>query len=96
MKKPVKLGAMLLSGFLLIPGNLVCADPLYAQGGAKPLTDQQYQELQKKRQEQWQYEEQDQKRRGDTGQRLQDAQKRQKDAAKRQKAAEQGLRELEK
>jgi peptidoglycan hydrolase CwlO-like protein len=96
MKKRFGLGVMLLAGLLVIPGNLWLAGQVFAQEGSKQLTDKEYQELQKKRQEQWNDLERMQHRQDNTGQRLQEAGKRRQDAEKRQKAAEKRLRELEK
>jgi len=91
MKKLMGLGALLLAGVLVMPGNLV-----YAQEGSKQLTDEQYEKLKQKRQEQWQTLEDIQKRQENTGARLQEGVKRSQDATKRQKAAEQQMKELEK
>ncbi|MFA5110551.1 MAG: hypothetical protein WC443_04010 [Desulfobaccales bacterium] len=93
MKKLTAVGAIILAGVLAIPGSLGLTSPVYAQQGSKQLTDEEYQKLQQKRQEQWQTLEDIQKRQENTGQRLQDAEKRRQDALKRQKAAEQGLKE---
>ncbi|MFZ5448361.1 MAG: hypothetical protein ACOZFS_06965 [Thermodesulfobacteriota bacterium] len=93
MKKLVGLGAMLLAGLLAAAGSLGVGSA-YGQEGSKQLTDEQYRQLQQKRQEQWQTREEIQKRQEDTGQRLQEAEKRRQDALKRQKAAEQKLKEM--
>ena len=95
MKKIMGLGAMLLAGLLVIPGNLGLAGQVLAQSDTKTIEDKQLQELRQKRQEQWQEREREAKQLEDTGKRKQDAIKRQQDAGKRQKAAEQRLRELE-
>ena len=95
MKKIKGLGAMLLAGFLVIPGNLGVAGQVLAQGDAKTTEDKQLQELRQKRQEQWEEREREAKQLEDTGKRRQDAIKRQQDAGKRQKAAEPRLRDLE-
>jgi hypothetical protein len=95
MKKIMGLGAMLLAGFLVIPGNLGLASQVLAQSDAKTIEDKQLQELRQKRQETLQEQERQSKQLEDTGKRKQDAIKRQQDAGQRQKAAEQGLRELE-
>jgi hypothetical protein len=94
MKKIKGLGAMLLAGLLVIPGNLGLASQVLAQGDAK-TEDKQLQELRQKRQEQWEEREREAKQLENTGQRKQDAVKRQQDAGQRQKAAEQRLRELD-
>jgi hypothetical protein len=94
MKKIKGLGAMLLAGLLVIPGNLGLASQVLAQGHAK-TEDKQLQELRQKRQEQWEEREREAKQLENTGQRKQDAVKRQQDAGQRQKAAEQRLRELD-
>src|SRR3989339_2161211 len=94
MKKIKGLGAMLLAGLLVIPGNLGLASQVLAQGDAK-TEDKQLQELRQKRQEQWEEREREAKQLEDTGKRKQDAVKRQQDAGQRQKAAEQRLRELD-
>jgi hypothetical protein len=94
MKKCKGLGALLLAGFLVIPGNLGLAGQVLAQGEAK-TEDKQLQELRQKRQEQWEEREREAKQLENTGKRKQDAVKRQQDAGQRQKAAEQRLRELD-
>jgi len=91
MKKIMGLGAMLLAGLLVIPGNLWLASQVLAQSDAKTIEDQQLQELRQRRQE----ERQERERVEKPGERRQDAIKRQQDASKRQKAAEQRQRELE-
>ena len=91
MKKIMGLGAMLLAGLLVVPGNLWLASQVLAQSDAKTIEDQQLQELRQKRQE----ERQERERVVKPGERRQDASKRQQDASKRQKAADQRLRELE-
>ena len=53
MKKFMGLGAMLLAGFLVIPGNLGLAGQALAQSDVKTTEDKQLQELRQKRQEQW-------------------------------------------
>jgi hypothetical protein len=95
MKKIMGLGAMLLAGLLVIPGHLWLTSQSLAQSQAPTLTDKQYQELQQKRQEEWEYLDQKEKKQH-PGLRRQDAVKRQEDAIKRQKEAERRLRELEK
>ena len=95
MKKIMGLGAMLLAGLLVIPGNLGLASQVLAQSDAQTIEDKQLQELRQKRQEQWEEREREAKQLEDTGKRRQDAVKRQQDAGKRQKAAEPRLRELE-
>jgi Skp family chaperone for outer membrane proteins len=95
MKKIMGLGAMLLAGFLVIPGNLGLAGQVMAQSGAQTTEDKQLQDLRQKRQEEWQEREREAKQLEDTGKRKQDAIKRQQDAGQRQKAAERRLRELE-
>jgi hypothetical protein len=95
MKKTMGLGAMLLAGFLVIPGNLGLAGQVLAQSDAKTIEEKQLQELRQKRQEILQAQEEQAKQLEDTGKRKQDAIKRQQDAIKRQKAAEQRRRELD-
>jgi len=95
MKKIKGLGAMLLAGFLVIPGNLGLAGQVLAQSDVKTTEDKQLQELRQKRQEQWEEREREAKQLENTGQRQKDAVKRQQDAGQRQKAAEQRLRELD-
>ena len=95
MKKIKGLGAMLLAGLLVIPGNLWLASQVLAQSDAKTVEDKQLQELRQKRQETLQEQEREAEQLENTGKRKQDAIKRQQDAGKRQKAAEQGQRELE-
>jgi hypothetical protein len=91
MKKIMGLGAMLLAGLLVIPGNLGLAGQVLAQSDTKTTEDRQMQEFRQKRQEQWQ----ERERQVKPGERRQDAIKRQQDAGQRQKAAEQRRRELE-
>jgi septal ring factor EnvC (AmiA/AmiB activator) len=95
MKKLVGLVAILLAGVLLSSGNGWFGTRVSAQSAPEKLTDQQYQELQKKRQEQWDNLERIQQRQENVGQRKQEAEKRQKDAAKRQKQAESALEDDE-
>lgn len=95
MKKIMGLGAMLLAGLLVIPGNLWLASQVLAQSDSQTIEDKKLEELRQKRQEEWQEREREEKRLQDTGQRKQDAIKRQQDARERQKAAERRLRELE-
>ena len=95
MKKLMGMGALLLAGILVIPGNLGLAGRALAQEGSKQLTDEQYEQLKQKQQEQWQTLEQIDKD-SKTGVRLQSGVKHRDDAAKRQKAAEQQMKEMEK
>jgi hypothetical protein len=95
MKKTMGLGAMLLAGLLVIPGNLGLAGQVLAQSDVRTTEDKQLQELRQKRQEQWEEREREAKQLENTGKRKQDAVKRQQDAGKRQKAAEKAQRELE-
>ena len=95
MKKIMGLGAMLLAGFLVIPGNLGFASQVLAQNDSQTIEDKQLQELRQKRQETLQEQEREAQQLQDTGKRKQDAIKRQQDAIKRQKAAEPRQRELE-
>ena len=95
MKKIMGLGALLLAGFLVIPGNLGLAGQVLAQSDVKTTEDKQLQELRQKRQEQWEEREREAKQLENTGKRKQDAVKRQRDAGQRQKAVEQQLRELD-
>jgi hypothetical protein len=88
MNKIMGLGAMLLAGLLVIPGNLGLASPVLAQSEAQTREDKHQEELRQKRQEEWQEREREQKQYQNSGQR-------QQDANKHQKAAEQRLRELE-
>jgi hypothetical protein len=94
MKKILGLAAILLAGLLAIPGNLWEASQVLAQSQAPALTDKQYQELQRKRQEEWEYLDQKEKKQH-PGVRRPEAVKRQEDALKRQKEAERRMRELE-
>ena len=91
MKKSMGLGALLLAGLLVIPGNLWLASQVLAQSEAQTSEDQQLQELRQQRQE----ERRERERVVTPGERRQDALKRQQDAVKRQKAAEPRRRELE-
>jgi hypothetical protein len=95
MKKIMGLGAMLLAGLLVIPGNLGLAGQVLAQSDVRTTEDKQLQDLRQKRQEQWEEREREAKQLENTGKRKQDAVKRQQDAGQRQKAAEQQLRELD-
>ncbi|MEW6657740.1 MAG: hypothetical protein AB1424_03680 [Thermodesulfobacteriota bacterium] len=95
MKKITGPGAILLAGLLVIPGHLWLASQVQAQSQTPTLTDKQYQELQQKRQEEWEYYDQKEKKQHPSLRRP-EALKRQEDAIKRQKAAEKRLRELEK
>lgn len=95
MKKIMGLGAMLLAGLLVIPGNLWLDSQVLAQSDSQTSEDKELEELRQKRQEEWQEREREWNQQQNTGQRKQDAIKRQQDAIKRQKAAEQRLRELE-
>ena len=95
MKKIMGLGAVLLAGFLVIPGYLQLERLVLAQSAVKTTEDKQLQELRQKRQEQWEEREREAKQLENTGQRKQDAVKRQQDAGQRQKAAEQRMRELD-
>ena len=95
MKKIMGLGAMLLAGLLVIPGNLGLAGQVLAQSDTRTTEDKQLQELRQKRQEQWEEREREAKQLENSGQRRQDAVKRQQDAGQRQKAAEQRMRELD-
>ena len=95
MRKIMGLGAMLLAGLLVIPGNFWLASQVLAQSDAKTIEDKQLQELRQKRQETLQEQERQSKQLEDTGKRKQDAIKRQQDAIKRQKAAEPSQRDLD-
>jgi hypothetical protein len=90
MKKLMGLGALLLAGFLVIPGNLGLAGQVLAQ--SNPQTTE---ELRQKRLETLQEQEREAAQEQNTGKRQQDAVKRQQDAIKRQKAIEQGQRQLD-
>ena len=94
MKKIMGLGAILLAGLLVIPGNLWLASQVLAQSDSKTIEDKQLQEERQKRLEKWQERDEEGKEQS-AGQRRQDAIKRQQDAGQRQKAADQRLRELE-
>jgi hypothetical protein len=94
MKKIMGLGAMLLAGLLVIPGNLWLASRVLAQSQAPTMEDKEQQKLQQKRQEEWEYLDQKEKKQH-PGLRRQEAIKRQEDAIKRQKDAERRLRKLE-
>jgi hypothetical protein len=80
MKKIVGLGAVLLAGFLAIPGNLGFAGQALAQGGAQTGEDEQLQDLRQKRQETLQEQEREAQEEQNVGQRNQDAIQRQKAA----------------
>ncbi len=67
MKKLIGVGALWLAGILVVPGNLWLPDRVSAQEGSKQLTDEQYEQLRQKRQEQWQTREDIQKRQENTG-----------------------------
>ena len=94
MKKIMGLGAMLVAGLLVIPGNLWFARQVLAQSDTKTIDDRQREESRQKRLEEWQ--ERDQEgRQQSAGQRRQDAIDRQRDANQRQKAAERRMREID-
>jgi ElaB/YqjD/DUF883 family membrane-anchored ribosome-binding protein len=93
MKKIMGLGAMLLAGFLVIPGNLGLTSQVLAQSDSQ--TDKQMQDIRQKRQETLQEQEREAEKLQNTGQRKQDAVKRQQDAIKRQKAAGQSQQDLD-
>ena len=80
MKKIMGLGALLLAGFLVIPGNLGLAGQVLAQSEAKTTEDKQLQDLRQKRQETLQEQEREAKQQQNTGERQENAIKRQKDA----------------
>ena len=94
MKKITGLGAMLLAGLLVIPGNLGLAGQVLAQNDTKTIEDKE-QELRQKRQETLREQEREAEQLQDTGKRKQDAVKRQQDAIKRQKAADPQLQDLD-
>ena len=94
MKNLLGLGVLLVAGMLVIPGSLGLAKPACAQENSKKLTAEQYEQLKKKRQEEWQTREEIQKN-ATTPERLKSGVKHRDDALKRQKAAEQKLKELE-
>jgi hypothetical protein len=95
MKKIMGLGALLLAGFLVIPGNLGLAGQVLAQSEAKTTEDKQLQDLRQKRQETLQEQEREAKQQQNTGERKEDAIKRQQDAIKRQKAVEPSQQDLD-
>jgi hypothetical protein len=95
MKKLMGIGALLLAGILVVPGNLGLTGRALAQEGSKQLTDEQYEQLKQKRQEEWQTREDIQKN-STTAERLKSGVKHRDDALKRQKAAERQLKEMEK
>lgn len=95
MKKLMGLGALVLAGLLVMPGNPWLTSRVLAQEGGKQLTDEQYEKLKQKWQEEWQTREQIDKD-SKTGARLKSGLKHRDDAIKRQKAAEQKMKELEK
>lgn len=94
MRKLMGLRALLMAGVLAMPGNLGLAGSVYAQETTKRLSEEQYEELKKKRQEQWQTLEKIDKD-SQPGERLKSGVKHRDDALKRQKAAEQRLKEME-
>ena len=51
MRRITGLGALLLAGLLVIPGNLWLASRVLAQSAAQTIEDQQLQELRQRRQE---------------------------------------------
>jgi len=95
MKKVVRLEAIFLGAWLAMAGNVWLASPVLAQSGSGALSEKQYQELQQKRQEQWDDRERQQQRQGNVGQRRQEAEKRQQDAEKRRQESERRLQELD-
>jgi hypothetical protein len=80
MKKLMGLGAVLLAGFLVIPGNLGLGGQVLAQSDTKTSGAKQPQDPQPKRQETRQEQEREAPQLQDTGQRDQDATQRQKAA----------------
>jgi hypothetical protein len=95
MKKSTAVSMIVLAGFLLLGLDSGLAPRVYAQSGGKQLTDQEWQEIQKKRQKEWEDSEKEDQRRSNTYQRRQDAQQRQRDAEKRQRDAEKKMQELD-
>jgi septal ring factor EnvC (AmiA/AmiB activator) len=95
MKKAERIGVIFLAGLLAMPVNTWLASRVYAQSGSEKLSEKQYQELQQKRQEQWDDLERQQQRQENIGQRRQEGEKRQRDAEKRQREAERLLQEQE-
>ena len=93
MKKIMGLGAMLLAGFLVIPGNLGLSSQVLAQSDSQ--TYKQLQDVRQKRQETLREQEREAKQQENTGQRKEDAVKRQQDAIQRQKAADPSQQDLD-
>ena len=91
MKKMKVALALILAGLLVGPG-LFAGSRVYAQSGSS-MSEQERQELEKKRQEQWEFQERLDKEQEDTGARLEKAVQRRQDAERRQREAEQRLRE---
>jgi hypothetical protein len=96
MKKLIGVGALLLAGLLLMSGTGWLATRASAQSGPGKLSDQEWQELQQKRQKEWEDSEKADKRRENTYQRRKEAEQRQRDAEKRQREVERQLQELQK
>ena len=94
MKKMNALAAIILTGLLLIPGQLLDGSRAWAQSGSR-LSEQQRRELEQKHQEQWDYLERLDKHQENTGERLQEAEKHRRDAERRQQEAERQMREME-
>jgi len=88
------LAVLIISGLLVIPGPTWPGGRALAQGGSQ-LTEEQRRQMEKKYQEDWEFQERLGKRMENTGERLQEAEKRRQDALKRQQEAERRLREQE-
>ena len=86
--------ALILAGLLVGPG-LFAGSRVYAQSGSS-LSEQERQEIEKKYQEQWEFQERLDKEQEDTGGRLEKAVQRRQDAERRQREAEQRLPEQKK
>jgi membrane protein involved in colicin uptake len=88
------LAGLVIAVLLIIPGLFRPGSLAWAQGGSQ-LTEQQRREMEKKYQEEWEFQERLGKRMEDTGERLREAEKRRQDAEKRAREAERRSRELE-
>jgi hypothetical protein len=91
MKKMSGLVALILAGWLVIPALPGTA---YAQSSGE-MSERERQALEKKYQEQWDYQERLNKHQDSTYERMEEAVKHRDDAEKRQRDAERRLREME-
>jgi hypothetical protein len=94
MKRRHILVALILAGWLAIPVLPGSGSLAYAQSGGQ-MSERERQALEKKYQEQWDYQERLNKHQDSTYERMEEAVKHRDDAEKRQRDAERRLREME-